>query len=54
MKILIKTFSTKNLQKINFLQNIFNQILPKIFLRSLKDIQFKYFGDLWKIFSTRS
>ena len=52
MKILIKTFSSKNPQKIyiNFLQKIFKQFLPKIFLRSLKDLQFKYFGDLWKIF----
>ena len=51
-KIWIKTFSSKNLQKIyiNFLQKIFKKFLPKIFLRSLKDLQFKSFWDLWKIF----
>ena len=54
MKILIKTFSSKNLLKIyiNFLWKIFKQFLPKIFLRSLKDLKLKSFGDLWKIFSS--
>ena len=54
MKILIKTFSSKNLLKIyiNFLWQIFKQFLPKIFLRSLKDLQLKSFKDLWKILSS--
>ena len=54
MKILIKTFSSKNLLKIyiNFLWKIFKQFLPKIFLRSLKDLKLKSFGDLWKILSS--
>ena len=44
MIILIKTFSSNNLQMI------FITFLLKIFLRSLEDLQFKSFGDLWKIF----
>ena len=52
-KIWIKTFSSKNLQKIfiYFLQKIFKQFLPKYLLRSLKDLQSKSFWDLWKIFN---
>ena len=40
IEILIKTFSSKNLQKIyiNFLRNNFLTFLPKIFLRSSKDL----------------
>ena len=54
MKILFKTFSSKNLLKIfiNFLWKIFSQFLHKIFLRSLKDLQLKSFGDLCKILSS--
>ena len=54
MKILFKTFSSKNLLKIfiNFLWKIFKQFLHKIFLRSLKDLQLKSFGDLCKILSS--
>ena len=48
MKILIKTFSSKNLQKIyiNFLQKILITFLPKIFLRSLEDLHLISFWDL--------
>ena len=53
-KILIKTFSFKNLQKIyiNFHQKIFKQFLRKIFLRSLKSLQLKSFKDFLKICSS--
>ena len=53
-KIWIKTVSSKNLQKvyINFFEKIFKLFLPKFFLRSLKDLQFKPFWDLWKISSS--
>ena len=54
MKILFKTFSSKNLLKIfiNFLWKIFKQFLHKICLRYFKDLQLKSFGDLWKILSS--
>ncbi len=51
-KIWIKTFSSKNLQKIyiNFPQKIFKQFLPKFYLRSLKNLQLKSCWDFSEIF----
>jgi hypothetical protein len=52
MKILFKTFSSKNLLNIfiNFLWKIFKQFLHKIFLRSLEDLHLKSPEDLLVFF----